>query len=412
MLGHCLRRTVPSVSATALRLSSGAILRFASVKINVPEMGESITEGTIQTVNKKLGDRVQVDEVIAVIETDKISVDVTSPIDGTLTGATAHEGDTVYVGDSVFEVDSEGGTGSNSPPPNTEVMNFRLEGEEEKAVQSLIQPEQPSDTPGTASGSKSSDESTKGEEAKSDKKKPCQSRSEERIPLTRMRLRIAERLKGAQSEGVLLTTFQECDMSAVTKIRKELGKQCVDEFGIKLGFNSFFIMACAKALKKWPDINSVIDGNSQVKRNFVDISMAVATPTGLVVPVIRDADKKGLLALEKNLSELAKKARDNKLGLDDMSGGTFTISNGGIYGSMMGTPIINPPQSAILGMHSIQERPVVRDGQVVVRPIMYLALTYDHRIVDGREAVSFLKDVADMVENPVRLLLEAPESKK
>eukprot|EP01053_Blabericola_migrator_P006197 Blabericola_migrator_1__6196@NODE_3129_length_2016_cov_309_804002_g1959_i0_p1_GENE_NODE_3129_length_2016_cov_309_804002_g1959_i0NODE_3129_length_2016_cov_309_804002_g1959_i0_p1_ORF_typecomplete_len381_score94_702oxoacid_dh/PF00198_23/1_9e84Biotin_lipoyl/PF00364_22/1e19Biotin_lipoyl_2/PF13533_6/0_79Biotin_lipoyl_2/PF13533_6/6_7e06HlyD_D23/PF16576_5/2_7HlyD_D23/PF16576_5/0_00032RnfC_N/PF13375_6/0_0046HlyD_3/PF13437_6/1_1e03HlyD_3/PF13437_6/0_011HlyD_2/PF12700_7/39HlyD_2/PF12700_7/0_13HlyD_2/PF1270 len=371
-------------SHRALSLASKALVtRFASIDVKVPSMGESITEGTIQTLKKKYGDSVKVDELIAVIETDKISVDVTSPAAGKLTSVKAKEGDTVYVGDVVFVINDD------EPSDVVQGDNGAVMG-----CGPLL--------PDPDLASPVLDEEKRVEETHIN----WSARKEERVPLSRMRLRIAERLKEAQQGGVLLTTFQECDMSKVMKLRKKLGKQCLEEHGVKLGFNSFFITACAKALTKWSGINSVIEGTNLVKRNFVDISVAVATPTGLMVPVIRDADKKSLLTLESELAGLAKKARDGKLSLDEMAGGTFTISNGGIYGSLMGTPIINPPQSAILGMHSIQDRAVVRNGKVVVRPIMYLALTYDHRIVDGKEAVSFLKDVRDMIEDPAKILLE------
>lgn len=231
-------------------------------------------------------------------------------------------------------------------------------------------------------------------------------RSVERVRMTRMRSRIAERLVGAQQEAALLTTFNEIDMSEVMSLRKQYQPQFVERHGIKLGFMSFFVKAAIEALKAFPAINGFIDGNEIVYHDYYDIGVAVGGGRGLVVPVIRDAERMSFAQVEKTIADYGKRARDNKLSIDELEGGTFTISNGGVYGSLMSTPIVNPPQSGILGMHAIQERPVAVDGQVVIRPMMYVALTYDHRLVDGREAVTFLVKIKDLVEHPTRLLLE------
>eukprot|EP01054_Gregarina_sp_Poly1_P006168 Gregarina_sp_Poly_1__6167@NODE_3260_length_1230_cov_475_158212_g2043_i1_p1_GENE_NODE_3260_length_1230_cov_475_158212_g2043_i1NODE_3260_length_1230_cov_475_158212_g2043_i1_p1_ORF_typecomplete_len386_score44_712oxoacid_dh/PF00198_23/2_2e85Biotin_lipoyl/PF00364_22/5_9e19Biotin_lipoyl_2/PF13533_6/3_8Biotin_lipoyl_2/PF13533_6/0_00037HlyD_D23/PF16576_5/16HlyD_D23/PF16576_5/0_0013RnfC_N/PF13375_6/0_00047RnfC_N/PF13375_6/1_7e04HlyD_3/PF13437_6/43HlyD_3/PF13437_6/0_0064HlyD_3/PF13437_6/1_6e04GCV_H/PF0159 len=377
--------SAPKLGLTRALARGSLPCRFAHVNVSVPTMGESITEGTIQGWKKNVGDSVEVDELVAVIDTDKISVEVNAPVSGKLSKIEAQQGDVVYVGNTLFAINQDEETSISSGSENgAGIVNFAPQ-----------VPESQQNTQVNEGVSKQKINSV-----------DWAGRKEKRIPLSRMRLRIAERLKQAQNEGVLLTTFQECDMTAVMKMRRQLGKEYLEKYGVKLGFNSFFLAASAKALQKWPGVNSAIEGKDLVERNFVDISVAVATPTGLMVPVIRDVDKKGLMDLEVELASLAKKAREARLSLEEMTGGTFTISNGGIYGSMMGTPIINPPQSAILGMHSIQDRPVVKNGEIIIRPIMYLALTYDHRIIDGREAVSFLKDVSNLIESPSSLLIK------
>jgi 2-oxoglutarate dehydrogenase E2 component (dihydrolipoamide succinyltransferase) len=375
------------------RLSPALTARCKSVKVEIPSMGESVTEGSIQTWNRRVGDFVEADEVVAVIDTDKISVDVSAPTKGVITAVNAEEGDTVEVGSVLFTIDTEG----------------QKRDEKKEAA-----------TKGTKKGTKKGGAAPISEiaEERTDRKnsavdcrrgKQGNERVEKRIPLSRMRQRIGERLKSAQDDGVLLTTFQELDMSGIMQLRKRLGPEVQQEFGVKLGFMSFFIAACAKALMEFPGINaSVVDGGKTLlERNFADVSVAVSTPTGLVVPVVKNAQAKDLVAIEQDVLALATKARTGKLTLAEMEGGTFTISNGGIYGSWMGTPIINPPQSAILGMHGIQQKPVVdREGKIVARPIMALALTYDHRVVDGKEAVSFLKRVTTLLENPTAELLQ------
>lgn len=292
----------------------------------------------------------------------QISVDVNAPVAGQLKSIEAAEGDTVYVGNKMFAIDTEGRAG---------VQAVRAEPESKSA------------------------------ETKTSKER---GRIEKKTPLSRMRVTIGDRLKESQNRTVSLTTFQEVDMSGVKNARKKLGKMVQEKYNTKLGFMSFFLAASAKQLQKWPTVNSAIEGKNMLTRNYVDISVAVATPTGLMVPVVKDVEKKSLVELERDLAGLAKLARDGKLSLDTCQGGNFTISNGGIYGSLMGTPVINPPQSAILGMHGIVDKPVVRNGKVEIRPIMVLALTYDHKLIDGKEAVSFLKGIADLIENPEELL--------
>jgi len=231
-------------------------------------------------------------------------------------------------------------------------------------------------------------------------------RGEKRVPMSRMRQRIAERLKGAQNTAAMLTTFNECDMGNLMALRSEINEAFLEKHGCKLGFVSAFMLAATKSLQKMPEVNGYIEGNEIVYKDYVDMSVAVATPTGLMVPVIRDCHKMTLADLEKALADLAKRARNNQIALEEMAGGTFTISNGGVYGSMLGTPILNPPQASILGMHAIINRPVARGKDIVIRPIMYLALTYDHRLVDGREAVTFLRSIRDYIEDPRKMLLD------
>ncbi|EZG43712.1 dihydrolipoamide succinyltransferase component of 2-oxoglutarate dehydrogenase [Gregarina niphandrodes] len=362
-------------------------------------MGESITEGSVQTWNKRVGDFVEADEVVAVIDTDKISVDVNAPVSGVITAVNAAEGDTVEVGGLLFTLDTEG------------KKDVKAEGKKDMKAEGKKDMKAEGKKDMKAEGKKEGCKKAKAENASalSATGGSKSGRVEKRVALSRMRQRIGERLKSAQTEGVLLTTFQELDMSGVMALRKKLGPEIQRVYGVKLGFMSFFIAACAKALEEFPGLNgSLVDGGKTLlERNYVDISVAVATPTGLVVPVVRDAQAKSLVELERDVLALATKARANKLTLSEMEGGTFTISNGGVYGSWVGTPIINPPQAAILGMHGIHQKPVVdREGSIVARPVMALALTYDHRIVDGKEAVTFLKRVTDLLQDPAAELLK------
>eukprot|EP01071_Lankesteria_metandrocarpae_P008436 Lankesteria_metandrocarpae@DN4963_c0_g1_i2.p2 len=329
-------------------------------------MGDSVSEGTLSHWTKAVGDFIAEDEVIAVVDTDKISVDILSPVSGVVTELCAADGDSVFVGEPLFSVSS-----TDEAPAASEIS--------------------------TAAATEDDDE---------DVAVPIKERVETRVPMSRMRLRIAERLKGAQENAAALTTFNEVDMSALMQMRSELNELFQKTHGAKLGLMSPFILAVTRAIERCPDVGAVLDGTDLIYKNFVDISVAVATPTGLMVPVIRDCDKKTFADLEKELVELAGRARAGKIKLDEMQGGSFTISNGGIYGSMMGTPLLNPPQSAILGMHTITKRPVERNGQIVIRPMMYLALTYDHQVIDGREAVTFLKIVKELLEDPRKMLLD------
>eukprot|EP01069_Polyplicarium_translucidae_P007779 Polyplicarium_translucidae@DN3152_c0_g1_i1.p2 len=373
-------------TAVARRWSSSASERTVSV----PSMGDSITEGTINTWKKNVGEAVAADEVIAVIDTDKVSVDINSPASGVLMSVMAKEGETVFVGAPLYVIDSAAAPSAVETPKASEAPK-------QKAGTAKA-PDKPPTPPATPPGRAPVVAAAPAADAPS---------GERREKMSRMRMRIAERLKGAQNTMAMLTTFNEVDMGPLMALRAEVNDEFKETFGCKLGFMSAFMMASTRALQKVPSVNACIDGSDIVYHDNVDISVAVATPTGLMVPVIRDCHRKGAAALEQNLADLAARARSNQIALEEMAGGTFTISNGGVYGSLMGTPIINPPQSGILGMHSTKQRPVVdeRTGEVVARPMMYLALTYDHRLVDGREAVTFLKMVKEYVESPMRLFL-------
>ncbi|EAN33506.1 dihydrolipoyllysine-residue succinyltransferase [Theileria parva strain Muguga] len=382
--------------------------------INVPTLGDSISEGTLTKWAVSVGDYLNVDDLIAVVETDKVSVDVNSPFSGVLTKTFSNTGDTILVGKPLVEIDLAGKPSDKPPEKKTE---------DKPPTPAPSKPEPKSPEPPKPSDSKpvSSSQVKPPTPVQSKPLPPLEKASslsmvpptqvpssdlepETRVPLTRMRMRIAERLKHAQTENVMLTTFNECDMSELTKVRKMLNES--GEVSCKLGFVSAFMRASTLALLKMPIMNSYIEGNEMVTKNYVDISVAVATPTGLLVPVIRNCEFKNWEELELSLLEMAKKAREGSITIEDMTGGTFTISNGGVYGSLLSTPIINPPQSSILGMHAITKRPVVRDDNIVIRPVMNVALTYDHRLIDGRDAVTFLNTIKKFIENPSLLLLK------
>ena len=378
--------------------------------VPVPEMGESITEGTLAAWEKKIGERVEADDVVAQLETDKITVDVRSPRSGVLLEILAEEGETRAVGEPLFKIgEGEGFTESkpkkqveeksNGSTPSgkekgdedTEVVETEVEYEKddkpdkEKSMQSGKPEQSPASTEETVNLAQS---------------------GERRVAMTRMRKRIAERLKEAQNTAAMLTTFNEVDMSELMNMRKEFKEAFEKKHGAKLGFMSAFVKASAVALKEQPEVNAFIDGNDIVYRDYVDISVAVSTQTGLVVPVIRSCENMNFADIEKTIVTLGERARSGKISIEEMQGGTFTISNGGVFGSLLSTPIINMPQSAILGMHIIQKRPVAIKDQVIIRPMMYLALSYDHRLIDGREAVTFLRRLKTLIEDPRRLLLE------
>jgi 2-oxoglutarate dehydrogenase E2 component (dihydrolipoamide succinyltransferase) len=350
--------------------------------IEVPQMGDSITEGAVAALTKSPGDAVDADEVIAQIETDKVTIDVRAPSAGVLNAYKVGEGDTVTVGQALATF-TPGGAGSAAKaaaaPPAA-------------APAAPAKPAAPA--PAAAAPPSPSPAPMLGE------------RRETRVKMTRLRLRVSERLKSAQNTYAMLTTFNEIDMSGLMSLRSQFKDAFLEQHGVKLGFMSCFVKASAKALKTVPAVNAIIDGDEIVYREFYDVSIAVSAPKGLVVPVLRDVDKMSFAGVEGAIASYGKKAKDGTLAIDEMTGGTFTISNGGVFGSLNGTPIINPPQSAILGMHSIVQRPVVVNGEIVIRPMMNVALTYDHRLVDGREAVTFLKTIKEAVEDPRRLLLE------
>nr|GAT52580.1 dihydrolipoamide succinyltransferase [Mycena chlorophos] len=355
--------TVPQAKRAAFH--STCLLQAETVK--VPQMAESITEGTLKSWLKQVGDSVAADEEVATIETDKIDVSVNAPTAGKIVELLAGEEDTV-----------------------TDAKKDEPKKKEEPKPASKQQ-----DAPKKEKESKPAPASTAA----------AGSRNETRVKMNRMRLRIAERLKESQNAAASLTTFNEIDMSSLMDLRKRYKDAVLKEHDVKLGYMSAFAKACTLALQEIPAANASIEGDEIVYRDYVDLSVAVATPKGLVTPVVRNAESLGFLGIEKEIAALGKKARDGKLTLEDMAGGSFTISNGGVFGSLYGTPIINLPQSAVLGMHSIKDRPVVVDGQIVVRPIMVVALTYDHRLLDGREAVTFLVKVKEYLEDPRKMLL-------
>ena len=399
-----------------------------TIEIRVPPLGESVTEATVANWFKKPGEAVAQDEMLCELETDKVTVEVAAPAAGVLGEIVAGPGTTVGA-NALLGTLTEGGAAA-APAPK------KAEAKAEAASPTAAKTEDVEDAPSAkkamadAGLSRVQVEGTgrDGRVMKEDVAKAAAAPApvpapaaapaprgpitaedgarEERVKMTRLRQTIARRLKDAQNTAAMLTTYNEVDMSAVMAIRNDYKDAFEKKHGVKLGFMSFFVKACCHALKEVPEVNAEIDGTDVVYKNYVHMGVAVGTPTGLVVPVVRDADQLSFSAIEKGIGELGVKARDGKLSMADMQGGTFTISNGGVYGSLMSSPILNPPQSGILGMHKIQDRPVVVGGQIVIRPMMYLALSYDHRIVDGKGAVTFLVRVKDALEDPRRLLMD------
>ncbi|KJK67646.1 2-oxoacid dehydrogenases acyltransferase catalytic domain protein [Aspergillus parasiticus SU-1] len=379
---------------------------FADTIVKVPQMAESITEGTLKQFSKQVGDYVERDEEIATIETDKIDVSVNAPEAGTIKELLVNEEDTVTVGQELAKLEL-GGAPETKMEEATEKPKEPAPTEEPKAPE----PEQPK----SAKASSISEKPAASEPGSSKKPQPAASkpdtpdgakpspgnREERRVKMNRMRLRIAERLKQSQNTAASLTTFNEVDMSSLMEFRKLYKDDVLKKTGVKLGFMSAFSRACVLAMRDIPAVNASIEGpnggDTIVYRDYVDISVAVATEKGLVTPVVRNAETMDLVGIEKAIADLGKKARDNKLTIEDMAGGSFTISNGGVFGSLMGTPIINLPQTAVLGLHAIKEKPVAVNGNIEIRPMMYLALTYDHRLLDGREAVTFLVKVCSLL---------------
>ena len=378
----------------------------------VPTMGDSITEGTIVDLPVAPGDYVEADDVVVVLETDKVSVDVRAPEGGALVEILGEVDDVVEVGSGLFRLDTDAeGTSSVAAAPEATPEATSVEKEATPAPAAPKEPEVAAAKPASAPPPSKPAAAPKPAAAASPEGQPAVlgARTERRTKMSRMRQRVAARLKDAQNTAAMLTTFQECDMGNLMEFRGRLKDEFQAKHGIKLGFMSAFVKAATAALQEVPAVNAYIDNQTTevVYRDFCDISVAVASPTGLVVPVLRNTETMSFADVEKNIAMYGQKAKDGTLSLDDMAGGTFTISNGGVFGSLMGTPIINPPQSAILGMHATKMRPVVNDkGEIVARPMMYLALTYDHRLIDGREGVTFLKSVADKIADPHRLLLD------
>ncbi|KAI0024108.1 2-oxoacid dehydrogenase acyltransferase [Xylariomycetidae sp. FL0641] len=397
-----------------------AHLRYASTVVKVPQMAESITEGTLKQWNKRVGDYVEQDEEIATIETDKIDVAVNAPEAGTLQELLAQEEDTVTVDQEIAKIEPgappEGGSKSEGKePPKKEEASAeekKPESKPEAQQESKPEPQQEPAKPSPPPEPKKDAPAKKDQSAKdtsSSAGPTLGSREERRVKMNRMRLRIAERLKQSQNTAASLTTFNEVDMSSLMDFRKLYKDEVLKKSGVKLGFMSAFSRASVLAMRDIPAVNASIEGegggDTIVYRDYVDISVAVATEKGLVTPVVRNAESMDMIGIENSIAEMGKKARDGKLTIEDMAGGTFTISNGGVFGSLMGTPIINLPQSAVLGLHAIKEKPVAVNGKVEIRPMMYLALTYDHRLLDGREAVQFLVKVKEYIEDPRKMLL-------
>jgi 2-oxoglutarate dehydrogenase E2 component (dihydrolipoamide succinyltransferase) len=422
-----------------------------SEKILVPVLGESITEATVAKWLKKEGDAVAADEAIVELETDKVNLEVPSPIDGVLSEINSKDGETVEVGALLGSISQNGSQPAEKKiitkiePKKTEnnVVNleikkevpkvFKEPEEEEPLILTNEVKEEKTDSSNKnneilspavrkivvenkidlkkVSGSGKEGRILKGDlismmgENPQPSERKIKYGQEERIKMSRLRQTIAKRLKQAQENAALLTTFNEVDMTGIMEMRKENQEDFLSRYGIKLGFMSFFVKACVAALKMYPSVNAEIDGDEIIYKNYYNMSFAVGTEKGLVVPVLRDADQLSFADIEKNIKTISEKARDGKITIEDLQGGTFTISNGGVYGSMLSTPILNLPQSGVLGMHNIVERPMVVDGEIKIRPIMYLALSYDHRIIDGKESVSFLKMVKENLEDPRRLFL-------
>lgn len=434
--------------------------------VQVPALGESITEGTLAQWLKKPGEAVKADEPIASLETDKVSVDVPSPVAGVLTEQLVPEGESVAVGAVIARIDenasaaaaasptpAEAGAASTTTNPAGAGENPQLRGTPnapepipgEDAGETSVSDEHittlspavrravleyhvdPTKIKGTGKDGRltkddviAAAEAQKGQAQAPQVKAPSApaqaparpkpaaggERHEERVKMSRLRQTIAKRLKDAQNTAAMLTTFNDVDMTAVIEARARYKDLFEKKHGIRLGFMGFFVKACALAAKDVPSVNASLEGDEIVYHDYLDVSVAVSAPKGLVVPVVRNADRMSFAEIEKTIAAYGKKAKEGTLTVDEMTGGTFTISNGGVFGSLLSTPIINPPQSAVLGMHRIEERPVVKDGQIVARPMMYLALSYDHRIIDGREAVTFLVRVKEAIEDPTRLLID------
>jgi 2-oxoglutarate dehydrogenase E2 component (dihydrolipoamide succinyltransferase) len=414
-----------------------------AIEIKVPALGESVSEATIARWFKKPGEAVKVDEPLVELETDKVTIEVPAPSGGVLESISAQSGETVKVGAVLGAITSSGAAQAGAPAPGAAPAPAAApraaaplratEAAKTDTAEQVLSPavrkavEERKIDPARIDGTGKDGRITKGDILEFAAKAPAAGAAptpaalpkpeapaqagpaearEERVKLSRLRLTIARRLKEAQNSAAMLSTFNEVDLQQVIALRSQYKEEFEKKHGVRLGFMGFFVKAAVQALKEIPVVNAELDGEELVYKNYYNIGVAVGTDRGLVVPVLRDADRLSLAGVEREIAALGKRAREGSLKLDDLQGGTFTISNGGVYGSLMSTPILNVPQSGILGMHKIQERPVAVDGQVVIRPMMYLALTYDHRIVDGKEAVTFLVRVKESLEDPQRLILE------
>jgi len=392
-----------------------------TTEVKVPSFPESVADGTIVTWHKQVGDSIEEEEVIADVETDKVVFEIPAPCSGVITEILEPEGTVVIALQVIAKIDETVSVAPQAAPAVVEARETPIESapitvatqkdvKVNPAAKKLAQEKGISLDQVQGSGKQGrilkEDVQQVGSNVSSPVSVGVGERIEKRVPMTRLRLKIAERLVDAQHTAAMLTTFNEINMKPVMDIRTKYKDQFEKTHDSKLGFMSFFVKATTEALQKFPAINASIDGTDIVYHGFFDVGIAVSSPRGLVVPVLRNAEQMGLAEIENSIRAYGQKARDNKLAIDDITGGTFSITNGGVFGSMLSTPILNPPQSAILGMHNIVERPVVENGEIVIRPIMYVALTYDHRIVDGREAVQFLVTIKNSLEDPVRLLLD------
>ena len=409
-----------------------------AIELKIPSVGESVTEAYIDRWLKEEGDHVEKDEIVCELESEKAGFELPAPESGTLSKIVKQDGEEAAVGDVIGYIETgddedassdeeESADAEEEKPEETsdeteeaeketseEASDESTEDEEKKEEEkaSEAKDESEKEKKDASSDEKSSDESESSSAPKRETvKEPAAigegDRREQAVRMSPMRRTIGKHLVKAQSDAALLTTFNEVDMTAVKQMRTDLGPTFKQRYGVKLGFMSFFVRAAVDALKQFPEVNARLDGDELVYRNYCDIGVAVSTDRGLVVPVLRDADRLSFAQIESKIGDYADRAREDDLEMEELRGGTFTITNGGVFGSLLSTPIVNPPQTAVLGMHTIQERPVAIDGQVVVRPMMYLALTYDHRVIDGKEAVQFLGRVKDAIENPSRMLLEA-----
>ena len=391
------------------------------VEVNVPVFAESITEGTLLAWHKKIGEAVARDEILVDIETDKVVLEVPAPQAGVLVEIIVNEGDTVTSQQVLAKIDTEAAAVSAAPAQAAPAAEAAAPAAASNAQAGVAMPAaaklaaekgvdvgsiQGSGRDGRVLKEDVQNASAAPKAAAPAAPIPVGARPEERVPMSRLRARVAERLLASPQENAILTTFNEVNMKPIMDLRAKYKEKFEKEHGVKLGFMSFFVKAAVAALKKFPVVNASVDGKDIVYHGYFDIGIAIGSPRGLVVPILRDADQMSIADIEQAIVDYAKKAKDGKIAIEDLTGGTFSITNGGTFGSMMSTPIINPPQSAILGMHATKERAVVENGQVVVRPMMYLALSYDHRIIDGREAVLTLVTIKDLLEDPARLLLD------
>ena len=385
------------------------------IELKVPTLGESVTEATVGTWFKKAGDNVAVDEMICELETDKVTIEVPSTIDGVVSKIIVKEGETVEL-DAILAILEEGASAADKNEISHNKTSEKNIAEETKSVKNAPSAEkimkEKNIDPSTLKGSgrdgrimKEDVMSLPNNQNTKTSLTPSMG-SEEKVKMTRLRQTIARRLKESQNTAAMLTTYNEADMTAILRIRSEFKDQFLSKHGVKLGFMSFFVKACCKALEEVPEVNAQIDGDYIIYKQYVNMGVAVGTDNGLVVPVLKNADAMSFSDIEKEINKMGLLARDGKLSMADMTGGTFTISNGGIYGSLMSSPILNSPESGILGMHKIQERPMAIDGKIEILPMMYLALSYDHRIVDGKGAVTFLVRVKENLEDPRRLLID------